>query len=103
MVAVKSKNKFALLHESLMEIISKQISSERRAWRFKRHIVQVLIFSVPLTKSTSLLQMKNTYFPTFSMRLRFCFSNATAFQKVFFLRSLKVLSTRNKILALDSL
>jgi len=62
-----------------------------------------MIFSAPLTKKTYLLQMKNTYFPTFALGFKFRFSNTTAFQKIFFLRALKVLSSTAKIPALDIL
>lgn len=101
-VKISTKNKFNLLYNILMEIISKQIHSEKKIWTFQADQVRVSLFSVPLTKNTVLLQIKNTYFPNIPMTLQFKFSKTTAFQKLFFLRSLKILSTFSKIAAFDS-
>jgi hypothetical protein len=46
--------------------------------------------------------MKNTYFPNIPLALEFQFSNTTAFQKIFFLRALKILSPDPKVPGLDS-
>ena len=100
-VTLPSKNKFAVLYEILMQIISHQTNSEKKIWTFQQRHVQVQVFSVPLTKNTYLLQMKNTYFPNIPLKLQFQFSNTTAFQKLFFLRALKVLSPVSKNSALD--
>ena len=101
-VTLSSKNIFATLYEILMQIISIQTNSEKKIWTFQQRHVKTMIFSVPLTKNTSLLQMKNTYFPSIPLSLQFQFSNTTGFQKLFFLRALKVLSPTSKNIALDS-
>jgi len=95
------KNKFAFLYEILMQIISTQTNSEKPIWTFHRRNVQVMISSVPLTRNTALLGMKNMYFPTIPLRFQFRFSKTTAFQKLFFLRGLKVLSPVPKYAGLD--
>jgi len=46
--------------------------------------------------------MKNTYFPNIPLAFQFQFSNTTGFQKIFFLRALKILSLDPKVPALDS-
>jgi hypothetical protein len=100
-VMISSKNTFHMLYEILMQMISKQTHSEKKVWTFQQHLVYAMIFSAPLTKATLLLQMKNTYFPTIPIHFGFCFSKTTAFQKLFFLRALKILSSITKIPALD--
>jgi hypothetical protein len=101
-VTISSKNKFAILYEILMQMISKQTNSEKQIWNFQHQNVQAMIFAVPLTERTYSLQMKNTYFPSIPLVFQFQFSNTTAFQKLFFLRALKILSPVSKIPALDS-
>jgi len=101
-VNILSKHKFEILHQVLMQIISTQINSEKPVWTFHQRHLSAIIFSAPLTKNTSLLQMKNTYFPSIPLSFQFHFSKTTAFQKLFFLRALKFLSFSAKIPALDA-
>ena len=101
-VNILSKNKFDIFYQVLMQIISTQTNSEKQVWSFHQKYVDAIIFSVPLTKNTYLLQMKNTYFPNIPLIFQFSFSNATAFEKLFFLRALKFLSLSSKNPALDA-
>ena len=96
-VTLKKKNNFAMLHKILIHMISKQTHSEKQVWTFDQHLLKVILFSVPLTQDTYLLQKKNTYFPQIPLTLIFYFSNTTAFQKLFFVRALRILSSLEKI------
>ena len=58
--------------------------------------------AVPLTQKTLPLQATNSYFPNIPLTLQFRFSYTTAFEKLFFLRALKLLSHDSKLKALDS-
>ena len=98
-----STKKFEILYAILTQMISKQTNSEKKILAFAQHKVQIMILTAPLTENTFLLQMKNTYFPNIPIMFQFQFSNITTFQKIFFLRALKILSPVQKILALDSL
>jgi hypothetical protein len=101
-VTMLPKDKFALLHELLMQMISKQTNSEKPIWTFHQHNIQVMVFAAPLTTNTALLGMNNMYFPTIPVVFQFRFSKTTAFQKLFFLRGLKLLSPTSKLGGLDS-
>jgi hypothetical protein len=59
------------------------------------------MFSVPLTQRTLSLQAANSFFPNIPLTLQFRFSYTTAFEKLFFLRSLKLLSREARVKALD--
>lgn len=100
-VAVRRKKICFLTHQILFQIISKQISQEKRVWRFQGRYIQAVIPAIPLTKATVFLQAKNSFFPNIPLTLHVQCSNATAFQKLFILRALKILSSEQKIKKLD--
>ena len=100
-VAIRSKNKFLILQEILFAIIAKQINYEKKIWNFKHQHIQILIPAAPLTRSTIFLQAKNSYFPNIPLILYVTFSNTTAFQKLFILRALKILTSMQQIKNLD--
>ncbi len=60
------------------------------------------MLGVSLTQNTLALQGSNNYLSHIPLTLQFRFSCTTAFEKLFFLRALKVLSQDPKLKALDS-
>jgi len=97
----KKKHLFRFLHAILWQIVTKQTNSEKKILAFKRLNVQLKMFAVPLTRSTLKLQAGNSYFPNIPLTLHFRFSYSTAFEKIFFLRTLKFLSLNPKLKSLD--
>lgn len=102
-VAIRSKNKFLIIQEILFTIISHQLNYEKKIWNFQHQHIQILIPSAPLTRSTVFLQAKNGYFPNIPLHLHIKFSNTTAFQKLFLLRALKILTSTQQIKNLDQI
>ena len=100
-VAIHSKNKFSVIQEILFAIIAHQINYEKKIWNFQHQHIQILIPAAPLTRSTIFLQAKNSYFPNIPLSLHIKFSNTTAFQKLFILRALKILTSMQQIKNLD--
>ena len=100
-VAIHSKNKFSVIQEILFAIIAHQINYEKKIWNFQHQHIQILIPAAPLTRSTIFLQAKNSYFPNIPLSLHIKFSNTTAFQKLFILRALKILTSVQQIKNLD--
>jgi hypothetical protein len=100
-IRIKEKHSFHFLHEILWQIITKQTHAEKRVCAYKQLDVQLYMIAIPLTQSTLALQALNSYFPNIPLTLQFRFSYATAFQKLFFVRALKLLSHDSKIKGLD--
>lgn len=93
---------FRCLNEILWQVISRQTNAEKKVWTYKQLDVQLKILVVPLTSKTLALQALNSYFPNIPLLLQFRFSYATAFEKIFFLRALKLLAPEFKLKGLDS-
>lgn len=100
-VCVRPRNKFVIVSEILNHIIPKQIAHEKPIWHFQDEHLMVIVPMASLTKSTAYLQGKNSYFPNFALTLHFTLNNITAFQKLFFLRSFKIIQSSQKIKGLD--
>jgi len=100
-VSVRPANKFIVLDEIITQIIPKQFPNETRIWRFQGTNIMVLVPMASLTKNTAFLQAKNSYFPNFSLILHFALSNTTSFQKLFFMRIFKIITSDQKIKGLD--
>lgn len=100
-VCVRPTNKFRILSEILTQIIPKQLTHETRIWRFQEAKMLVLVPMASLTKSTVYLQAKNNYFPNFPLTLHFTLSDTTAFQKLFFLRISRIITSEHKLKGLD--
>jgi len=101
-VKLKNKYLFSFLQNILWQIITKQTNAEKKVLVFEKLNVQLKMFAVPLTQKTLLLQATNNYWPNIPLTLQFRFSSTTAFEKLFFLRALKLLSHDSKLKALDS-
>ena len=101
-VRLKNRYLFSFLQDVLWQIITKQTNAEKKILVFKKLDVQLKMFAVPLTRNTFALQAANSYFPNIPLTLQFRFSCTTAFEKLFFLRALKLLSHASKLKALDS-
>jgi hypothetical protein len=100
-VAIRPVNQWTNLHEILEQIIASQLSAEKRIWTFKNNQLQVLIPMAPITLKTRLVQAKNSYFPTISLRLCFTWNGISAFQKLLFLRIFRILNRELKIKGFD--
>jgi len=100
-VAVQPKKNLFLLAEILTSIISKQIIFEKKVWTFWNQNVRIMIPFTPLTRSTIRLQAKNSYFPYIPLAFNLQFKKATAFQRLFFLRALRIINKESQIKNLD--
>ena len=101
-ISVSKKHHFRLLNDILWQIIAKQTTAEKKVCTYKQLNVQLKIMAVPLTPKTLILQALNSYFPNIPFWLQFRFSYSTAFEKIFFLRALKLFSSESKCKGLDS-
>lgn len=95
------KRYFFLLNDILWHIIAKQTTAEKKICIFQQLNVHLKILVVPLTPKTFVLQTFNSYFPNIPFELQFRFSYTTAFEKLFFLRALKLFSSQPKWRSLD--
>ena len=100
-VPLKKRKIFVFFQYLVKNLISKQITSEKKVWSFYRHYVNIDIPITIITHRTAFLQAKNNYFPRISLELRLQFSNSTAFEKLFLLRGLKILNPHQKIKNLE--
>ena len=101
-VSLPKKHHFRLLNDILWQIITKQTTAEKKVCTYQQLNVQLKIMAVPLTQKTLILQAFNSYFPNIPLWLQFRFSYTTAFEKLFFLRALKLFSSESKFKGLDS-
>ena len=100
-VLIKKRKQYFFLQQLLKLIIAKQFSSEKRTWTLYQNCINVKIATAILTHQTAGLQTKNNYFPLIPLELRFRFSQATIFEKLFLLRAFQILSSRQKLKGLD--
>ena len=100
-VAIKKRKQYFFLQMLLKYLIIKQVTSETKIWTFSRHCVNVNIPTAILTHRTAGLQAKNNYFPIISLQIRFRFSQATAFEKLFLLRAFQILDSHQKLKGLE--
>ena len=96
-----SKRIYVLLQQILFELISIQLNYEKRIWRFIDNCIEIKIPSVILTPRIATLFSTNNYFPEIPLKARLYWSRSSAFERIFFLRALKVLTSTQKITALD--
>jgi hypothetical protein len=100
-ICVRPRNKLKILSEIVTQLITKQLPHETRIWRFQGAKMLILVPMASLMKSTASLQGKNNYFPNFPLTMQITFPNMTAFQKLFFIRSLRIVTAEQKIKGLD--
>jgi hypothetical protein len=98
---MSSKRIYVLLQEFLFELISIQLNYEKKIWRFADNCIELKIPTVVLTQRISILFATNNYFPEIPLKVRLYWSRSSAFERIFFLRALKVLTSTQRITALD--
>lgn len=98
---ISSKRIYVLLQEFLFELISIQLNYEKKIWRFAGNCIEIKIPTVVLTQRISTLFSANNYFPEIPLKVRLYWSSSSAFERMFFLRALKVLTSTQRITALD--
>ena len=101
-LTIQSSNAYFVLRELLFNITSKQMNYEKPIWRFRHKDIQLSIPITPLTRSTVRLKTKNNYFPNIFLRLGLTFSPSTAFQRLFFVKALKLIHAKPQIKGLDT-
>ncbi len=100
-VCARPAQKLIMLSEIITQLIPKQLTNETRIWRFQEDKMMIFIPIASLIRSTIFLQAKNNYFPNFSLILHITFPNMTAFQKLFFIRISRIITSQQKIKGLD--
>ena len=102
-VAIKKRKQYFFLLKIVKFLITNQMSSESKNWTFYKHGLNVNIPTAILTYKTAALQAKNNYFPLIPFQLRFRFSRATAFEKLFLLRAFQILDLHQKLKSFDDI
>lgn len=92
-IFIKKRQTINFLNKLLGSIFSLQRKSEYSIYQVNGHIIDLVIDNVPPTIETNQLQISHWYANPISMYIRLEFKSCSLFQKLFLIRSWKLMTT----------